>query len=255
MSRNHRRSIVLVSADQRERAREVLLWGPDVLCLDLGNCVSSSQREAACRLLPETLDLAHAQGVAVMIRISADQHREDLTAVIQPGLSGVVIPGIETPREIRELDEHVSALEARQKISDGDIKFMVFLDQGQGLWHAREIIGCSRRVDALALGLGDLAFDMLKEPETVPFFTGPVPRFPVPEYVWGRLALIAADARVSLIGLLGTTIAPGYAHSGKLLAAVKLAQQAGFVGAFTIHREGVEGCNQAFLCMEKLEGL
>ena len=246
MAASASRSILLIPAHGEQQVREASQWRPDAICLDLGDLVPANQRAAAREALSNALSILEGQGVKALVRVSVDQRIEDMEAAVWPGLGGLVVPGLQTAREMWELDAGLAALEAARGLAEGTIGLMAYLDDGHGIWYARELAGASRRVEALVLGVGDLAFDMLKEPETVPFFTGPVPRFPVPEYIWGRLALMAADARVALIGLLGTTIAPGHVDKDKLLAAAKLAQQAGFQGAFTLHREGVEACKSAF---------
>lgn len=241
-----RRSIALHPAHRVQQVQEAARWHPDALCLDLADLLPPAQRASAREGMRDALAAIGREGVEALARVSTEERAADLRAAVWPGLSALVVPGLRGPRDVWRLDSALAGLEQERGLALGSVGLVAYLDHGQGLWCAREMPSASPRVQALVLGMGDLAFDMLREPEAVPFFTGPMPRFPVPEYIWGRLALVAADAGVALLGLLGTTVAPGHAQGEKLLAAARLARQAGFKGAFTLHREGVEACNEAF---------
>ena len=103
------------------------------------------------------------------------------------------------------------------------------------------------------MGAGDLAFDATGVEEDAPYLTGPVPPFPSQAHVWGRTALAAAAGGVRLLGMLGTTIAPGHLEEAlgddaqeRLRDAARLARLSGFHGAVTLHPEAVAACADGF---------
>jgi citrate lyase subunit beta/citryl-CoA lyase len=182
----------------------------------------------------------------LLARVSADNIDFDIHMAVQSGVSAIVVPGLWNSRDVSRLDVSISSLENDCGLIPGSVGLIPLLDTGKGLWNARDIARSNSRVQGLILGMGDLVFDILKEREAVPFFTGPMPRFPVDEYVWGWLALVAADAGIPLYGLLGTTISSDHEFMNRLRSAADLAKQVGFHGALSLHRDGIEVCNQVF---------
>lgn len=240
------RSALVVAGDAFQQVKEGLNWSPDALCLDLDWLVHPSRRAQARDLAWAAISAtSHSRSLA-MARIGLQEAEEDLKAVVWPGLAAVVVPDLEGPEAVRDLDQRIAALERERQLPAGTVKLIPFLSTGRGLWSARDIATASPRVTAIALGMGDLLYEMTGTHEAAPYITGPVPRFPVPEYNWSRLGFIAAAAGVHLLGLLGATVAPGHARGHNLERAVNLARQAGFRGAFTLHQEGVAACNRGF---------
>ena len=159
---------------------------------------------------------------------------------------------VEGPSVLAELDDALTALEQARRLPS-PVRVLAMLTSGTALWAVREIIAASPRVEAVVVGLGDLAFDTAGGQEDVPYLTGPHPPFPSRAYVWGRTALAAAAGGVRLLGMLGTTIAPGHLEEAlgddtqdRLSKAARLARLSGFHGAVTLHPEAVAVCAEGF---------
>jgi len=239
-------SVVLVPAGNTASLKEVLNWGSDALCLDLQGLVHPGKRTQVRASVKDDLNNLDGDQSLLLARINLEEMETDLKAVVWPKLGGVVVPGVEDPEVVKRLDRDIAALERERNIPAGNVRIIPFLDSGKGLWFAQSIATASPRVVAIVLGMGDLLFDLLRTSEDYPYFTGPVPRFPVPDYIWSRLAFISSVSKVQLLGLLGTTVIPGKARSQDLNKAAGLARQAGFHGAFVLDRSGVEACRQGF---------
>ena len=237
-----RRSIAVVPFHEWGSGCPQSTWTSDAICLDMDGLLPTAIRSNAgispLSQVGSEFDL--------LARVSADNIDTDIHTAVQSGVSAVVVPGLWSSRDVSRLDVFIASREKEYGLTQGSVGLIPFLDTGKGLWNARDIARSSPRVQGLILGMGDLVFDILKEPEVVPFFTGPMPRFPVDEYVWGWLALVAADAGIPLYGLLGTTISSDHESMNKLRSAAHLAKQVGFHGALSLHRDGVEVCNQVF---------
>ena len=187
----------------------------------------------------------------VFVRIDPATLREDLVACVWPGLSGVMM-AVDDPGALAELDAALTSLEQARRLPT-PVRVTALLTSGAALWAVREIIAASPRVEAVVVGVGDLAFDAAGDDDPAPYLTGPTPPFPSTAYVWGRAALAAAAGGVRMLGMLGTTIAPGHLEEAlgddapyRLRSAARLARLSGFHGAVTLHPEAVAACADGF---------
>ena len=249
------RSVLLTPADRPDTVPGALDARPDAVCLDLCGLVHSTRRDRARALVWGEVTAASKSYSRVFVRVDPATLREDLVACVWPGLSGIMMP-VEEPSALVELDAALTALERARRLPS-PVRVAALLTSGKGLWAVREIIAASPRVEALIVGVGDLAFDAAGVEEEVPYLTGPVPRFPSQAYLWGRTALAAAAGGVRLLGMLGATIAPGHLGEAlgddaqdRLSSAARLARLSGFHGAVTLHPEAVAACTEGFAVPE-----
>ena len=249
------RSVLLTPADRPEAVPSALDARPDAICLDLAGLVHSARRDQARALVWGEVTAAAKSYSRVFVRVDPATLREDLAACVWPGLSGLLLP-VEEPGALVELDVALTSLERDRRLPI-PVRIMALLTSGKGLWAVREIIAASPRVEAVVVGVGDLAFDAAGDDEQAPYITGPVPRFPSDAYLQGRTALAAAAGGVRLLGMLGATIAPGHLEEvlgddarDRLGRAARQACLSGFHGAVTIHPEAVAACAEGFAVPE-----
>ena len=254
-ARSGLRSMLLTPADRPEAVPGALDARPDAVCLDLADMVHSTRRDQARSLVWGEVTAAAKSYSRVFVRVDPATLREDLAACVWPGLSGLLVP-VDEPGALVELDAALTALERARRLPS-PVRVAALLTSGKGLWSVRKIIAASPRVEAVVVGVGDLAFDAMGVDEDVPYLTGAVPRFPSQAYLWGRTALAAAAGGVRLLGMLGTTIAPGRLEEAlgddardRLSRAARLARLSGFHGAVTIHPEAVAVCAEGFAVPE-----
>ena len=245
------RSMLLTPADRPDIVPAALDTRPDAVCLDLCGLVHSTRRDRARALVWGEVTAASKSYSRVFVRVDPATLREDLVACVWPGLSGIMM-SVEGPSVLAELDDALTALEQARRLPS-PVRVAALLTSGTALWAVREIIAASPRVEAVVMGVGDLAFDTAANEEEVPYLTGPHPPFPSKAYVWGRTALAAAAGGVRLLGMLGTTIAPRHLNEApgddaqdRLSRAARLARLSGFHGAVTLHPEAVAVCAEGF---------
>jgi len=245
MSPSLRRSLLLVPADTFVWTTPSGPGRPDGLVLDPSGLVHPDARPAARGRLQDLVSAA-SRDTAVYVRVSPEDLQAELEASVWPGLAGIVLPGPETPEGVTRVEETLVDLESRQALPPGGVKIVLLLDSAQALWNQVNLASASLRVDGLIFGVGDQLYELIDKEETLPFYTGPVPRFPTPEYAWGRFTYLAAQSGVRRLCLLGTSIAPGHINLLEFLQAARRARVLGFQGAVTLHPDGVDTCNQAF---------
>ena len=245
------RSVLLTPADRPDAVPTAIDARPDAVCLDLCGLVHPTRRERARALVWGEVTAVSKSYSRVFVRIDPATLREDLVACVWPGLSGVMM-AVDDPGALAELDAALASLEEARRLPT-PVRVTALLTTPKGLWAVREVIAGSPRVEAVVVSVGDLAFDAAGDDDPAPYLTGPTPPFPSTAYVWGRAALAAAAGGVRMLGMLGTTIAPGHLDEalgddaqGRLRSAARLARLSGFHGAVTLHPEAVAACAEGF---------
>jgi len=82
----------------------------------------------------------------------------DLKEIIQKGIDGIVIPKVNSAKDIKKIEKTLSSLEKNRKIKG--IRLMPSIESALGVRNCYEIASSSKRIDALVFGIFDLLNDM-----------------------------------------------------------------------------------------------
>jgi citrate lyase subunit beta/citryl-CoA lyase len=108
--------------------------------------------------------LASIAGGVVCVRINALQSalwREDMAAVVKPGLHALLVPKVESATALKEVDVALTRLEAAQDMTVGAIRLLPLIESARGLRAVEDIAEqAGERVQTLILGQIDLAADL-----------------------------------------------------------------------------------------------
>jgi citrate lyase subunit beta/citryl-CoA lyase len=69
----------------------------------------------------------------------------------------VIVPKVKGPRDVWFVDDLLTQLERRHGLEVGRIGLEVLIEEAEALGRVEEIAGCSPRIEALILGVGDLS--------------------------------------------------------------------------------------------------
>lgn len=137
--------------------------GADVVVIDLEDGVAPDAKQVARAHTTAALKELSWRGIGRAVRINAVETawcHEDLIAVVgdrdaTPDV--VVIPKVYGPREVWFVDDFLGQLEAKHGLELGRIGIEVLIEDVRALSRVEEIAACSSRIEALVLGVGDLA--------------------------------------------------------------------------------------------------
>lgn len=229
------RSLLYVPANNQRFIQKAHTREADGLILDLEDSLPPGEREAARKALRDSVQTMGSDHSDVLVRVNAGDPDADadLDAAIIPGVTALVVPKAESPRQVADISRKVGALEEARGMECGAIRFLVLIESSQGLLNAREVASADPRVVALALGSEDFAAETGMQPNEDNLL---LPK---------QLTLFAARAAgVMPLGLVGSIAA--YQDIEDLERIALRSRALGFEGASCIHPSAVPVLNTAF---------
>lgn len=237
-----RRSKLFVPVNQDKFVAKAWTRGADCIILDLEDAIAPSDKASARKMLKDVIPLVNKGGADVQVRFNREFEEEDLTAVVVPGLDGVMIPKPETVEEIQRIDRLVTQLEKERGLPAGKIYFDLIIETAQGVVNIDGIAKASPRIGQMNIGQGDLSVSMgfprFMELNFEQYF-----------YAENRLLYAARAAKVQACSLGAqngvdfTSISMG---EEAMFKACQHAQWMGFMGVSIIHPGWVNAANEGF---------
>ena len=147
------RSLLFVPGNREDRIRKALASGADAVVLDLESATPLGELEGAraiCRrMISEHARSTAARGPAILVRVAeADSPEQirDLEAVVQAGLTGILLPQVKYAREVVATDEVLTRCETAAGISIGRTRIMPLVESASAIRMAFEIASATPRV-------------------------------------------------------------------------------------------------------------
>lgn len=155
-----RRTRLYVPGDAPRLMVSAGLHRPDGVIFDLEDGVHPDHKAAARWLVRNALRSVDFGDTERMVRVNrGDAGLEDLEAVVPEAVDVILIPKVEDPLTVVEVDRAVSALRRRAGL-DRPVWLMPILESALGIEHAFAIARASERVVALTIGLEDYTADL-----------------------------------------------------------------------------------------------
>jgi citrate lyase subunit beta/citryl-CoA lyase len=155
-----RRSRLYLPGDQPKLFINAAIHKGDGLILDLEDSVAPPNKDAARLLVRNALRCIDFMGAERMVRINQlPLGLEDLEEIIPQKPHLILIPKVETPEQVQQIDKKVDEILAKEKDAQ-DVYYMPILESGLGIINAYAIATASKRNVALAIGLEDYTADI-----------------------------------------------------------------------------------------------
>lgn len=212
--------------------------GADALLLDLEDAVPVDEKETARTMIREFIP--HLVGRPVLVRVNGvatGLTREDLEAVVMPGLHGIFIAKVESPEDVRQVSAWLDDLEGRAGIEAGTVDVVCMLETANSVRIGYEIATASPRVGSLCFSggeNGDLQTDLGCDWSVEGI-----------EMLYARSKLVL-DARAAGIDYPLDGVFVDIDNLDGLIADTTLSKRLGYKGRTIIHPRHVEVVNRIY---------
>lgn len=143
------RSVLYVPGNKPDWMRKAPRYGADALILDLEDSVPEADKVTARGVVRQMLQELGAAGITLFVRVNRLETGltgEDLEAITCPYLYGVLLPKVQTPADVVEVDILLKFFERKAGMEPGSVCIDPSLETAQGIRQAYEIATASARV-------------------------------------------------------------------------------------------------------------
>jgi citrate lyase subunit beta / citryl-CoA lyase len=159
------RSLLFVPSNSQKFIEKSKTLDADIICLDLEDSVPPNQKPLAREMIRGALSerKSYHSSSALYVRINSVDSGfavEDLSASVQQGIEGIIVPKVNAEDTIIDTARLVSKLEEERGIVKGHIKLIASIETAQGVLNAYDIAKADGRINALLFGVFDFLYDM-----------------------------------------------------------------------------------------------
>ena len=229
------RSLLFAPGNHARRVEKALTLDSDVVILDLEDAVAVAEKVGTREKVVAALrSPRRALGYVRINAFDTPFCFDDLQAVVDSGVDGILLPKVESAAQLTAVDWAIAALERSRGLPEGGIDLMPIIETGRGVAAVREIARSGTRARRFSFGAGDYTLDVgmrwtLEEREL--------------DHV--RTAIVVESRAAGLEPPVDTV----FVHLGKpeaLRRSTELARDLGFQGKLCIHPEQIAPVNEVF---------
>ena len=229
------RSFLFTPGNHARRVEKAFTVGADAVILDLEDAVAVAEKAATRQLVVKALQPPRAcRAYARINSIDSAFCFDDLEALVDPRLDGIVLPKVERAADILAVDWALANFEKRAKLNPGGIDIMPIIETAQGLANARDIAACGSRLKRLSFGAGDYTRDLDLQ------WT-----FAEDEIAAARAELVLASRLAKLEPPIDTVFIHIKEHE-HFARSARRGREFGFQGKLCIHPDQVPASNTAY---------
>ena len=236
------RSLLFVPADSERKFAKATGVGADVLILALEDSVAPSMKSRAREMVAERLQDRSQRDWSFFVRpnpFDTALTLDDLSAVVKPGLDGLLIPKTDGADDIVRIGHYLDALEARAGMAPQSVKIAVVATEtpkamfslgGYAPAHPR-LVGLTWGAEDLSAAIGATTAREVDGEWTFPY-----------QVVRTQCLFAAAAAQVAPLD----TLYADFRDTAGLERNCRKARRDGFTGRIAIHPDQVETINTCF---------
>lgn len=240
-----RRSMLFVPGNNPGLIRDVHIYKPDSIMLDLEDAIAITEKDSArflvYNMLKELGDYYKELDIETVVRINAldtEFWKEDLEAVVRAGVDVIRIPKTDTPQDVITVEKEVERIEKEIGLEIGTTKLMAALESPLAVINAYPIATSSKRLMGIALSGEDFVTCMKTD------------RSPSGEELRTARGMVILAARAAGVSAHDTVYSDVNNDEGFLNEA-RLIKQLGFDGKSLIHPRQVELVHSVYTPSEK----
>lgn len=236
------RSMLFVPGNNWRMINKIPQLEADAAILDLEDSVPLLEKETGRFFVKESLSFVNSGTIEVYVRtngVTTGLLREDLEASVREGIDGVMIPKVQSKKDILEAEKIIEELERNVGLKQGTIGVLPTIETASGVENASEIAKASKRVVAIGFGAGDYMIDMGANPYEITFSKDSL------ELLYPR-SCVSIAARAAEIPAIDTVFFGLLTDREGLMRDSSFAKKLGFKGKFLIHPSQIAPVNEVF---------
>ncbi|HKT86950.1 MAG TPA: CoA ester lyase [Candidatus Sulfotelmatobacter sp.] len=240
------RSWMFVPGNRQRMIEKSLGVTVDAVMMDIEDGVAPAEKDTARRQIAACLDQVatrlNSDGgyrtPARFVRINAVGHermRDDLALVLRRGLEGLVLPKVETPEQVKTVEQILDRQELQAGLDRGSVRLLVAIESPKGLFNSYAIASSSPRVIGLMFGAEDFSREI-----SLPLRREGEAR----DLIYARSGIVTAAACAHVQSVDG--VWPDLQDVEGLKTFATQSRRLGFSGMSLIHPAQIEIVNGAF---------
>jgi citrate lyase subunit beta/citryl-CoA lyase len=157
------RSLLFAPGNHPRKLEKVGTFGSDAIVLDLEDAVADAEKEGARATVRAALE-TYAAPTVVFVRVNGAETgriEDDVDAVVCEHLDALMVPKVESPETLADLDRQLERLERERGLPAGHVRVLALIETARGLVRCEEIaLAVPERVLTFVFGLGDFSVDI-----------------------------------------------------------------------------------------------
>ena len=155
-----RRALLYMPGDDRRKIEKATTLGVDCICMDMEDGVAITHKTKARAVIAEAmkeLDFGNSERAIRINSVGSGFEKFDLAAAVATNPDSIVVPKVETARQVRAISEYIEMYELSGKMEIGTIRLMIGVETARGILNLKEISEADKRLDAIIFGAEDYA--------------------------------------------------------------------------------------------------
>ena len=166
-----RRALLYMPGDDMHKIQKAITLGVDCVCMDMEDGVATNRKAEARRSIAEalqSLDFGRSERLVRINAIGSGLEEEDLNSVLPARPDGVVIPKVDTGKQIHSVSTRIATAEREYDWPPGSIHLIAIVETALGIVNLHEISAADPRLEAMVFGAEDFVGDIgaLRTPES-----------------------------------------------------------------------------------------
>ncbi|MBM7061052.1 CoA ester lyase [Pseudomonas sp. UL073] len=155
------RSMLFAPGNHLRRTQKAFTLGADAVVLDLEDACPLAEKVAARQMVVDAL--MQPRGCLGYVRINSLETEfayGDIQSVVRPGVDGLMLTKVESAEQLRQVDWVIGQLERERQMPVGGFDLVPLVETAKGFASIFQIAAACPRVKRLAVGSGDLTYDI-----------------------------------------------------------------------------------------------
>ncbi|HEY8290579.1 MAG TPA: CoA ester lyase, partial [Acetobacteraceae bacterium] len=154
------RSLLFAPGNHARRVAKALTLPADGVILDLEDAVAIAEKPATRSIVVQAFGTPRHGRLYVRVNaLTTEWCHADITAIVQPGLDGIILPKVEDADHLKTADWLIAALEHERGLPRGAIDLIPIIETALGISNIGRIAHSGTRTKRLAFGAGDFTLD------------------------------------------------------------------------------------------------